>query len=321
MVTKGSSSRSHRHHSREPYAFESRSKAIEVYDESKEYYKSTSYRQYNENVGSYDREIVSNVPDSATCDAHSGEPQHGGQTGDSQLASTMEQLKISSSDAGTEVNYDISSAGTPQWSQSVNSSLAPILYHPIPKAQTTSFGALGYGGLEKASWPSYGSSSADIPTSSQNYPDHRHVAGQGNPTDGGYEELDSSYKQRSRDYKKFFRTGRVFSTLWTDTWADNTAATNYNPTFESEIFNVNHGQKVYSKIRRFVVVVYNPGDRFCKCLPVTTYDGKGTKKRGINLEEHGHVSAEFIGVKSSVPKRLKSYCRCICTVLQVSMEL
>ena len=253
--------------------------------------------------------------------ASSAEPQDGGQTGDGQLASAVEQLTLSSSDAGTEVNYAISSAGTTQWSQSVNSSSVPIPYHPLPKAQTTSSGALGYSGLEQASWPAYGSSSAHIPTAAQNYPDHRHVAGQGNPTDGGYEELDSSYKQRSKDYKKFFRTGRVFSTLWTDPWADNTAATNYNPTFESEIFIVKYGQKVYSKIRRFVVVVYNPGDRFCKCLPVTTYDGKGAKKRGINLEEHGQVSAEFLGAGTSIPKRLKSYCRCICAVLQMSMEL
>jgi len=293
VVTKGSSSRSHGSHSRESYANESRSEAIEVYDESKEYYKSTGYGQYNENVGSYNRETASNVADSATYDAHSGDPQDGGQTGDGQLASAVEQLTISSSDAGTEVNYDISSAGTPQWSQPVNSSSVPIPYHPLPVAHTTTSVPSGYSMQAHTSWQAHGSSSTGIPTSAQNVPSHRYVTGQGEVTDGDYEELDATYRQRNTDYRKFFRTGRVFSTLWTDPWSESTA-NNYNATFESQISVVRFGERVHSKIRRFVVVVYNPDDRFCKCLPVTTYDGKGTSKRGINLKQHGQVSGDIL---------------------------
>ena len=38
----------------------------------------------------------------------------------------------------------------------------------------------------------------------------------GAATPGREEELDSSYKKRNHDYKKFFRPGRVFLTLSTE---------------------------------------------------------------------------------------------------------
>ena len=52
-----------------------------------------------------------------------------------------------------------------------------------------------------------------------------------------------------------------------------------------------HGQQFYTKIRRFVVV--RQGDRSCTCLPLTTYDGKGHNKRGINLAEHGQIYGDI----------------------------
>jgi hypothetical protein len=91
----------------------------------------------------------------------------------------------------------------------------------------------------------------------------RHITG----TSGESDQLDESYRVRNYDWQKFFRPGRVFSTLWTDSFSDKTN--------ESELSSVSYvifNQRVHSKIRRFVVV--RLGDRCCTCLPVTTYNGK-----------------------------------------------
>ncbi|KAH8671856.1 hypothetical protein BGZ60DRAFT_22200 [Tricladium varicosporioides] len=58
--------------------------------------------------------------------------------------------------------------------------------------------------------------------------DHRHIFG----TPGHKETLDPRYQTRNHDYKKFFRPGRVFSTLWTDPSSD---MTNRNQTFISTV--------------------------------------------------------------------------------------
>ncbi|PVH81155.1 hypothetical protein DL98DRAFT_417097, partial [Cadophora sp. DSE1049] len=61
-----------------------------------------------------------------------------------------------------------------------------------------------------------------------------------------------------------------------------------NDQFRSKVtYQVSYKQKVFSKIRRFVVV--RQADRSCTCLPVTTYDGRGYKKKGINLDDHGLI--------------------------------
>ena len=112
----------------------------------------------------------------------------------------------------------------------------------------------------------------------------RHIYG----TRGDTEELDRSYKVRNHDYEKFFKPGRVFLTLWTDAYAGTTNVTeSENNQFMSHVTRVIHNQRVYSKIRRFVVV--RLGNRSCQCLPVTTYDGRGPTKKGINLDEHGLI--------------------------------
>jgi len=123
-------------------------------------------------------------------------------------------------------------------------------------------------------------------------------------TPGKSETLDPSYKVRNRDYKDFFRPGRVFQTLWTDPW---TSTTNEgNQTFQSRISVVAFNQKVHSKVRRFVVV--RQGDRFCTCLPVTSYDGRGLRKKGIHIQEHGfiysHDVPSFVSGISKEPLRV-----------------
>jgi hypothetical protein len=111
-------------------------------------------------------------------------------------------------------------------------------------------------------------------------------------TVGESEKIDSSYSVRWKDHKKFFKVGRVFTTLWTDAVGGNANATN-----SSFVSVVMYGEKVYSKVRRFVVV--REGDRSCTCLPVTTYDGAGPQKSGISLGDHGFIYSH------RVPKRVE----------------
>jgi hypothetical protein len=108
-------------------------------------------------------------------------------------------------------------------------------------------------------------------------PSHRYVAG----TSGDREKLDSRYQVRNHDYKKFFKPGRVFSTLWT---VPASGKTNNNETF---ISYVKYGERVHTKIRRFVVVTQK--SKHCTCLPVTSYEGRGYKKPDIDLNEHGPI--------------------------------
>jgi hypothetical protein len=98
------------------------------------------------------------------------------------------------------------------------------------------------------------------------------------------EKLDKSYKVRNKDWQTFFQIGRVFSTLWTDPVGINTTASKESLSYVSE---VGYNERVYAKIRRFVVVRF--GDRSCTCLPLTTYNGKGLAKKGLRIEEHGLI--------------------------------
>jgi hypothetical protein len=117
-----------------------------------------------------------------------------------------------------------------------------------------------------------------LPAEMQQQEPNRVVKG----TPGPSERIDSSYKIRNKDYKDFFRIGRVFSTLWTDALGNN--AGKVDPTFVSVVL---YGERVYSKIRRFIVV--REGERSVSCLPVTSYASEGIKKSGIRLDEHGFI--------------------------------
>ena len=99
---------------------------------------------------------------------------------------------------------------------------------------------------------------------------------------GLVQQLDSSYRVRKTDYKRFFIVGKVFSTLWSESFTGD--LNDQNQPFVSDVI---YNSKVFTKIRRFVVV--RTGNRCCTCLPITSYEGKGHKKGGITLEEHGFV--------------------------------
>jgi hypothetical protein len=74
----------------------------------------------------------------------------------------------------------------------------------------------------------------------------------------------------------------VFSTLWTDALGNK--AGKVDPTFVSE---EEYGERVYSKIGRFIVV--REGERSVSCLLVTSYANQSIRKSGIRLDEHGFI--------------------------------
>ncbi|KAG9243874.1 hypothetical protein BJ878DRAFT_98872 [Calycina marina] len=117
---------------------------------------------------------------------------------------------------------------------------------------------------------------------------HRVVNSENQPAETSASRPDRSYKQRNSDWKTFFKPGRVFITKWTEAVSELTTNME-DPTFLSHVSILKSGEKVYSKGRRFVVVAFDPRVRCCKCLPVTTYSGRGIEKRGINLTDHGQI--------------------------------
>jgi hypothetical protein len=84
-----------------------------------------------------------------------------------------------------------------------------------------------------------------------------------------------------RNGKKFFTVGRVFAMLWTEPTGDKT---DNESTFVSTIV---FGERVYSKIRRFVVI--KEGTRDCQCLALSTFGGLGTKKPGLKQSDYAAV--------------------------------
>jgi hypothetical protein len=81
---------------------------------------------------------------------------------------------------------------------------------------------------------------------------------------------------------RFFKIGRVFKTLWTE--PAGSVPKDPNPNFYTQ---VNFGELVYSKIRRFVVI--REKTHSCLCLPLYTYGHRGTTKSDIRPQDHALV--------------------------------
>lgn len=104
--------------------------------------------------------------------------------------------------------------------------------------------------------------------------------------------LDRSYQMRTTDWKRFFDCGRVFEIVRTDPVelgsGSESESESENEQFMSRAkYGFAHGHYGCFRIQRFIVVARH--DRSCVCLPVTTYNGKGYRKRNIKLEEHGLI--------------------------------
>ncbi|KAH7409826.1 kinase-like domain-containing protein [Phaeosphaeria sp. MPI-PUGE-AT-0046c] len=107
-----------------------------------------------------------------------------------------------------------------------------------------------------------------------------------------YEKIDTTFYVRHR---KFFCEGRVFAVIMNETAgatsgatsitsATNLDATDYNSS--KSISPVRYGDNyVYTNVRRFIVV--RAKREFCYAIPIFTYSGRATTKRGVRPSEHG----------------------------------
>ncbi|KAH7112799.1 hypothetical protein B0J11DRAFT_541935 [Dendryphion nanum] len=103
----------------------------------------------------------------------------------------------------------------------------------------------------------------------------------GTPSRGWY-DLDTTYRMRTgAEARDFFVMGRVFSMLHAETASETWAR---NGTENTAITIGRFGQGVYSQIRRFIIVKVEHG--FVYAIPIYTYSGRGTTKRGCNAKEH-----------------------------------
>ncbi|KAF2802502.1 uncharacterized protein BDZ99DRAFT_576869 [Mytilinidion resinicola] len=106
-----------------------------------------------------------------------------------------------------------------------------------------------------------------------------------------YETLDPSYHVRT-NARRFFRKGKVFSTLFSEAMGESSSnqlslRTNRN------VAEVQYGGRVFTQLRRFVVVAERPG--FCYACPIFTYSDKGTLTRGCKVSEH--CVAYYVGLQ------------------------
>lgn len=119
----------------------------------------------------------------------------------------------------------------------------------------------------------------------------------GDNTGGKKEKLDPRFCV-IKEPKRFFKVGRVFAVLWSEPAGEQPAGKNVDWNDEDDYETIGRfGERVHTKIRRFVVV--REGDRHSTCLPLLTYQGQGTLKRGVKPDDHAAVYAEN-------PKNLRS---------------
>lgn len=78
-----------------------------------------------------------------------------------------------------------------------------------------------------------------------------------------------------------FKFGRVFKVLWSEpTGSTGTVITGV-------VKKAKHGEYAYHSIRRFVIV--SPREGHCICLPILTYGGQGTLKKGVHASDHAVI--------------------------------
>lgn len=102
-----------------------------------------------------------------------------------------------------------------------------------------------------------------------------------------HEIVDSSFYVRHR---KFFHEGRVFAVMMNETASVNSNdlvsgqdVTDYNSSQSINVVKYKDNY-VYTKVRRFIVVRVRR--EFCYAIPIFTYSGKATTKRGVYPSEH-----------------------------------
>ncbi|KAF2803224.1 uncharacterized protein BDZ99DRAFT_526598 [Mytilinidion resinicola] len=125
--------------------------------------------------------------------------------------------------------------------------------------------------------PSYVWATTDQRRDSGQFETGNHIHG----TDGEYEQLDPSYTVR-QDARTFFRRGRLFSVLFSEGMGETARMQDRDC-----VTVVKYGGKVFTQIRRFVVVGEKKG--FSYGCPIYTYKDRATTKPGCRPSEHAVV--------------------------------
>jgi len=104
-------------------------------------------------------------------------------------------------------------------------------------------------------------------------------------TAGSAERLFPDYIVRP---SRFFCLGRVFLVLWAEPAGGNGSNAGTIVTMQERGTVLNHlGERVFSKVRRFVVI--RESDQYCNALPITTYSGQGVAKPRVVKSEHAII--------------------------------
>lgn len=98
----------------------------------------------------------------------------------------------------------------------------------------------------------------------------------------------------------FFKPGRVFKILWNESTSEQE---NQPSDGEETKYRVAHGEYVYSKIRRFVVIRNFHGHS--ECLPISTYGGRGLLKKGVVAEHHAKIFIKDHDVSTDMERKEK----------------
>ena len=109
------------------------------------------------------------------------------------------------------------------------------------------------------------------------------------------ELLDGEYYKRP-DAKTFFAVGRVFALLWHESAGDGKPRPGVHLSNAKFVRTGPLGQKVFSHIRRMVVVKNRHG--YCICRPINTYNGQGVSKPGLSKEEREAHSIVYSAASS-----------------------
>ncbi|KAK0780539.1 hypothetical protein LTR91_022869 [Friedmanniomyces endolithicus] len=110
-------------------------------------------------------------------------------------------------------------------------------------------------------------------------------------TTGEQETLFTSFRIVQQP-ERFFVVGRAFSILWSEPAGESSTevtsmVSNDVAPNQSSFTTGRYGTRVYSKVRRFVVV--RAGAAYCTALPILTYGGMGVAKPGVVKSEHAII--------------------------------
>jgi hypothetical protein len=99
-------------------------------------------------------------------------------------------------------------------------------------------------------------------------------------SDSDLSKIFPSFEQRP---SKFFCLGRVFLVLWSEPAGGHSTTTSGDP----KIVLIHREERVFSKVRRFVVV--REGKTHCHAVPIRSYGGRGVASHGAIKSDHAII--------------------------------